>query len=294
MSVPTAVDPPPVRVMASPGEDAPSRIEPRQVLARRQRRAVVAICVGVVAGAVTFAGLTGFGRDLRLAEPFPAGVDHILTALGLSIGEVEILGHRFTSDTDVYAALALEAAQSLVTFDVRAARQRIEALPWVLRADIKRVLPGRLRVVIEERQAVAIWMDGGRNRLVDRTGRVLADLSTAERIALPRITGAGAPGAVGALLAAIEPHPQLAVRLVAAHRVGERRWTLELAGGIRVLLPAERTGEALLRLERMQQLTGVLLREEQTVDLRQDGLIALSGNRDLAQTDVPAVARPQL
>ena len=42
----------------------------------------------------------------------------------------------------------------MLSFDSRAAQERIERLPWVERASIERVFPDRLEVRITERVAV--------------------------------------------------------------------------------------------------------------------------------------------
>ena len=223
---------------------------------------------------------------MRLSEPLPRQIDRLLVWAGLGIGEVILSGHSFTRDGEIYQALALERTGSHLTVDVSAARARIESLPWVAKAHITRILPDKLKIEIEERRAAAVWEHKGRAMLVDRSGRVLASLEGEGRLALPRIAGEGAPATVGALLKAIEPFEEITARLEVARRVGERRWTLELAGGTRILLPAEREGEALLRLERHDARAGAAGRltgmAGQVVDLRQDGVITLSGGAALA------------
>ena len=62
----------------------------------------------------------------------------------------------------------------MLSFDSRAAQDRIERLPWVERASVERVLPDRLEVRVSERSPVAVWRRGDRNFLIDGSGRVLA------------------------------------------------------------------------------------------------------------------------
>ena len=228
-------------------------------------------------GAALFAGAGGFGPKGPLVEPLPQQIDRALASAGLSINEVMVSGHRYTTDGDVYAALGLEHAGSLLRFDVKAARQRIEALPWVRTADVARILPDKLTIRIEERRPTAIWEHDDRIMLVDQAGRVLANLAggRSPALSLTRIAGAGAPRALARLLAALEPHTAIASRLDIARRVGERRWTLELGGGITVHLPADREGEALLRLAALEERSRLFDTGAQVIDLRQDGVVAV-------------------
>ena len=95
---------------------------------------------------------------------------------------------------------------------------------------------------------------------------------------MTRISGAGAPRSLARLTAALAPHADILSRLEHARRVGERRWTLELSGGVSVQLPADREGEALLRLARQHEGSRLLDLGAQVIDLRQDGVIALRPN----------------
>ena len=98
----------------------------------------------------------------------------VAEAAGFTLHQVSLSGLRFTPDTAVFEALDLPAATTLLTFDARRARARIEALPWVAQARIERVFPDGLAVRVIERQPLAIWRNGTRYYVIDRHGRRLA------------------------------------------------------------------------------------------------------------------------
>ncbi len=56
--------------------------------------------------------------------------------------------------------------------------------------------------------------------------------------------------------------------LIAAIRVGDRRWTLKLASGLEIMLPDDNIDEALTSLTKLDQERGVLKRDIAAVDLR--------------------------
>jgi cell division protein FtsQ len=64
----------------------------------------------------------------------------------------------------------------------------VEALPYVRSARVERSFPDTVRIVVEERKAVAWVDDNGRRALVDGTGRVI-ELVPAPPVGLPELSG---------------------------------------------------------------------------------------------------------
>jgi cell division protein FtsQ len=227
----------------------------------------VAIAVlGAASAVVGFSGLPRGGGSL---------VDDIVVASGFGIEQISLVGHRFTTDAQLYAALMHHGARSQFSFDAEAARLRVEALPWIDKARVSRVLPSGIRVEMTERQAVAVWLDGDAHVLVDATGRRLARVPASALAELPRITGAGAPAAVGQLLQTLALHPGIRSRMEFARRQGERRWTLELAPGVTVHLPEHDLGPALQRLADLDAANELKSEGRLIVDLRHPRVTAL-------------------
>ncbi len=187
--------------------------------------------------------------ELRAAALTP--VERAVELAGFGLSQVSVAGHRFTSDTDIYAALDLDNMRTLLSFDARAARTRIEQLPWIRRASIERVVPDRIDIAVIERVPFAVWRSGERNWLIDRAGRKLQQVPADLMPQLLRVSGAGAPEEAAALFAVLVDFPQIARRLDVAERVSARRWTLHLEGGTSVDLPAAGEAEALARLTRL-------------------------------------------
>jgi len=64
--------------------------------------------------------------------------------------------HR-TSASQIRAAAATPAASGFFAADLRRARQDIEALPWIARAEVSRHWPDALHIVVVEHRPVARW-----------------------------------------------------------------------------------------------------------------------------------------
>jgi cell division protein FtsQ len=187
--------------------------------------------------------------ELRAAALAP--VEHVAELAGLGLQQVSVSGHRFTADTDIYAALDLDNARTLLSFDAGAARARIEQLPWIRRASIERIVPDRIDVRVVERVPYAVWRDAERSWLTDRAGRRLQPAPADVMPGLMRVSGEGAAQEAAALSALLGDFPRVARRVESAERVGTRRWTLHLAGGTSVELPAAGEAEALVKLTQL-------------------------------------------
>jgi cell division protein FtsQ len=201
--------------------------------------------------------------------------DVIASALGFGIEQVSLTGQLKTPDAELFEALDLKSARSLMSFDAKDARRRFERLPWVQSVEITRVWPGQLDVRVRERKAFAIWERGGTAELVDDTGRVLGPVGREAALDLPRIAGEGASTSAAQLLTAIERYPAIKSRVVRLRRLGDRRWTLELAEGGRIHLPSDAETSALSRLAAEPRLLALVAEPGQIIDLRSPSKIAI-------------------
>ena len=248
--------------------DRPSRIA---MLARRQRRLlrpalltipVVALFgVGTLAvrGAVEQAGL---GSWIRHAVGLALPVRHVL-----------VTGEHLTSTNEIVAALAVPIGTPIMRFSPAAAETRVEQLPFVETASVSRRLPGTVVVAVTERKPYAVWQDGGRFVLIDRTGKVVEDQGLngkdAEAFArLPLVVGHGAPAGAGALIDTLDGVPAVRSHVVAMVRVGDRRWNLDLKNGCQVLLPEAEEAPAVARLASLESKFQLFERPLAVIDMR--------------------------
>ena len=266
-------------VAARPAALPVRRSTARDPVRRRWMWPTVAAAVVVVG---TFALLTSLGSANRKSAPLLAGLelDRLASLLGLALTQVQLSGHRFTTDTAIFDALELERVRSLFSFDALAARARIEKLPWVNTATIVRLLPDTLAITITERKPAAVWRTGDREILIDAGGRQLGGIRNSGAPDLPHIAGTGAPIAAAELFAHLARYPDIASRLLVAERVGERRWTLRLAGDLEVLLPSVLDARPFATLQRVVNGRTIIDTSSGQLDLRHaDRIVAVPLNR---------------
>lgn len=218
--------------------------------------------------------LLGVGVALHAAAPGStlAAMRERLGALtadaGLRVTDIVIEGRANTPEPLLRAALGISPGQPILGFSLNAVRRNVERLSWVDHATIERRLPGTIVVHLVERRPFAIWQNQGRFMLIDRAGQIVTNEDVAQFRQLPLVVGPGAPAVAATLIDALMDRPSLMARVIAAVRVGDRRWNLALKGGINVMLPEGHPVVALDRLMQLQQDHDLLDRPLQVVDMR--------------------------
>ena len=190
------------------------------------------------------------------------------TRTGFAVDQIKVVGNRQTSEIDILDRLELDGWTSLIGFDAEAARERIDTLPWVEVAAVRKVYPHTLEVRVEEREPFALWQQGSELSVIERSGAVIAPFSGGKQALLPLIIGTGAPAKAPDFVAKIQKFPELAARVKGYIRIGERRWDLKLENGITIKLPEDGEDQAIADLVRMDHDNGLLTRDIAAVDMR--------------------------
>jgi cell division protein FtsQ len=210
--------------------------------------------------------VTDGGQRARIPDSDAEFTD-VARRLGLGIETVVITGHVNTKDRDIYGALELDRNRLLINFDHEAARARVEELPWIDLAAIARVFPNTIKVAVRERRPYAVWRNGGGAYLIDRTGRTLGPVVSVAAGRLPVVAGDGAARRAKEIVSLMDAAPSLSGRVAQAQLVGGRRWTLSLASGSRLHLPALDAAPAFEKFMARPD-AGKLLASAQEIDLR--------------------------
>ncbi len=190
---------------------------------------------------------------------------------GLVVRDVLVEGRRRTPPEALRARLGFEVGMPLLAVDTAAAKDRLETLAWVERASVARMLPDTVQVRLLERQPLALWQRDGRFEVIDRAGAVIEGAVTdrpQEYAHLRVLVGDDAPQGAAALFALLSTEPALSSRVVAATRVGGRRWNVHLDNQIEVLLPERNALGAWRLLADKAREEGLLERAITAIDLR--------------------------
>jgi cell division protein FtsQ len=231
----------------------------------------------------------------------------ILAALGSSklvasplfgLSAVQVRGTTVLSEDEVLAASGVRVGEPYLGIDLASIRRRVETLPWVGRAEVRRDYPSSLRITVVERTPVASIVAAGRYWLVAAGGVVLkaasakppgvpfvADVPVPARIGPGTRLPAGGPLA-NAIAALRGLRPELAKLVVAVQAPSVDSLRFRLRGGMRILYgvaadqPAKDT--AVLLISRRLQREG---RKVVLIDVRNPSTPTVVGGQRRAVVD---------
>lgn len=217
---------------------------------------------------VAVAGLFSGGHVSNALREARVGAEGLIADAGFTVQTVTLEGRAETAQDEIVRMLGIKRGTLMFYVDVDEARARLEALPWVKSAEVRRVWPNRIHVRVVERKPVALWQNEGQVTLIDADGKPIAGEDPVRFAKLPLVVGPGAESAVSSLLTLVASQPNLKLRVKAAVRVGERRWNLRLDNGVEVRLPEEGAEAALAELVRLEREDNILARDITVIDLR--------------------------
>lgn len=225
------------------------------------------LCAAFAGSAMIYGAIVG-GQMEQIFNASVMGAKRAAVAVGFGVERVSVEGQENATDAAITTALTAGPETLMLTFDTDAAKARLEAVPWVRHAQVMRLLPSTLQVVIEERTPYAVWQNKGKTFVVDAEGVVLAPALPQAFPKLPLVVGEGAAKHAAALYGILEPYDSLKRRMLAALRVGDRRWTLKLRTGTEIMLPDGNIDMALQSLTKLERERGVFERDLAAIDLR--------------------------
>jgi cell division protein FtsQ len=189
-------------------------------------------------------------------------------AMGMRIATVSLSGQRQVSREEIFAAAGVTDHSSLLFLDVADARAKLEAMPWIGEATVRKLYPDRLQITVTEREPFARWQRDGQVAVIAADGTMLNAKVEARLATLPFVVGNGAAAKARDFLAVLDQYPAIRDQVRASIYVAERRWNLRLKNGIDVRLPEADIEGALATLARLDRDKSLLNRDITAIDLR--------------------------
>ncbi len=204
----------------------------------------------------------------------------LMSAQDMPISTLQITGERaYSNDEEVQLALSeLSTHESFFSLDVMSVKAKVEQVPWIAQAAVRRQWPNGLSIHVTDQQPAAYWNDG---RLINDKGEIFdAPLQRIE-VPLPQFFGPNnVPHAVlegyRALLPLFDSEGLTINRIELSER---ESWQVVLEDGTKLILGRVNTVMRNARIERFLQVYKHVIpneREINYVDLRYDSGFAVN------------------
>jgi cell division protein FtsQ len=275
--------------------DEAARIKARAVIEREAPPRLVVLverCLprrtGMIMTVAILIGSCGFGivKGGHLQDVVAAVSDTrnaLANSAGFRITSVAINGRKQLTQDEILAIGGVSGRSSLLFLDADSVRDRLKANPWIADATVLKLYPGRLMIDITERQAFALWQEGGRLSVIADDGAVLEPYVSRRFLTLPLVVGKGAETQARDFLALLARYPQVQAVTKAAIYVGERRWNLRLKDGLDIRLPEQDVGNALAMLSKLDKDDRLFSRDIVAVDMRLPDRLVVQLSDDAAK-----------
>ena len=190
---------------------------------------------------------------------------------GFNVDDVIIEGREKTIKKDLLEKINVNRTDNILNTDLKEIKRRIEELPWVEKADVKRTyFPNTLQIKLYEKEVLALWQNNGIFYPLDINGEIIDAEYVAHKPILV-ITGDKAPEHITQLLKITSRNPELNKRIVAAVLFSGRRWNLifdSFENGVTVKFPQDNVDEAWEKFVKINNQYAVLNRKLTFIDLR--------------------------
>lgn len=197
---------------------------------------------------------------------------YVLTSkIGFNVDDIIVEGREKVSKQEILDVIAVNRNNNLLELNVNDIKAKIEALPWVSSAIVKKsFFPNILHISLKEREVMAIWQFSDKFYPIDFQGNVIdADFRPLKQMLL--IVGDKAPQNINQLLEDIQGDNEILKRIKVANYISHRRWNLildDIKEGITIKLPEDDIKNAWEKLLKLNATKGILKRKLTFIDLR--------------------------
>jgi len=236
-----------------------------------ERRIPRFLGTGLALAFFTSVTLTGLSQGGHLDQYYTTyGEPHhaLARAFGLGLDRITISGIDHVRESEILAAAGLHPLLSLAWLDVGEVRERLEHVPLIKSASVRKLYPSELVITITERVPAALWQSNGEVFVTAADGTPMDLLQDERLVDLPFVVGEGANARLDEYLALLQAAGPLKERIRAGTLVAGRRWTLKIENGLDVRLPETGAHEAIARLVRLEREQKILEKDVLAVDLR--------------------------
>ena len=196
--------------------------------------------------------------------------------LGFTLDDIIVEGRKHTGKEELLAQSGLNRHSNILEIDLYELKRRIEELPWVKQARIRRSYsPNVIQISLKEHEVKSLWQHQEKFYPISEEGKVIEAPYTPDKPLL-LIVGDNAPEHINELLSELDTGSEIFQRIRVAHYISNRRWNLildDISNGITIKLPAQGVKEAWKKLLKLNKSKNILKRKLTNIDLRLKGKV---------------------
>ena len=168
------------------------------------------------------------------------------------IKHIKVIDSQQSKETDIREKIS-NLSDNLLLLDKQILQNEIEQVPWVKRANIKKIFPNKIQVQVIENDPYAIFLNEGVPFLIDLDGTIITQISDQSiDTSMIQILGEKANENLESLIKSINIHfPELLNDIKSLEYIELRRWNMKLKRDLKIKFPDEKIDQSIINLKRL-------------------------------------------
>ena len=168
------------------------------------------------------------------------------------IKDIKIVDYQKSNETDIRKKIN-NLSDNLLLLDKQILQNEIEEVPWVKRANIKKIFPNKIQVQVIENDPYAIFLNEGIPFLIDLDGTIITQISDQSiDTGMIQIFGEKANENLESFIKSINIHfPELMNDIKSLEYIELRRWNVKLQRDLKIKFPDEKIDQSIINLKRL-------------------------------------------
>ena len=168
------------------------------------------------------------------------------------IKHIKVIDSQQSKETDIREKIS-NLSDNLLLLDKQILQNEIEEVPWVKRANIKKIFPNKIQVQVIENDPYAIFLNEGVPFLIDLDGTIITQISDQSiDTSMIQILGEKANENLESLIKSINIHfPELLNDIKSLEYIELRRWNMKLRRDLKIKFPDEKIDQSIINLKRL-------------------------------------------
>tara|TARA_B100000609_G_scaffold13418_1_gene10144 strand:- start:647 stop:1324 length:678 start_codon:yes stop_codon:yes gene_type:complete len=168
------------------------------------------------------------------------------------IKHIKVIDSQQSKETDIREKIS-NLSDNLLLLDKQILQNEIEQVPWVKRANIKKIFPNKIQVQVIENDPYAIFLNEGVPFLIDLDGTIITQISDQSiDTSMIQILGEKANENLESIIKSINIHfPELLNDIKSLEYIELRRWNMKLRRDLKIKFPDEKIDQSIINLKRL-------------------------------------------
>ena len=195
--------------------------------------------------------------------------NQILINSGFTIKNIEVLGANHLDKDDIIKIVKTYNNVNIFKVNVKDIYRKIKNNTWIKKASIQVIYPNTIKILLTEKEPIAIWQNRYGNNLITKTGDVILEKNLEDfKVYLPIIIGDNANKNIHSILNIFSANKDFLKNIWSLTFVNERRWDIHFNQGLTIRLPSKNVRKAWEKVVHLDQNYNILSLSLTEIDLR--------------------------